>query len=75
MISNKKIKYQQTPIEEQLISPSTVIKSSSILLMPRGDEAGKQVNYTNIPVQQTPKREIIIVGGNNGMSSDMCTRK
>ena len=39
------------------------------------DEVGQHINLTNIPGPQKSKREIISVLGNNGMGSDINTRK
>ena len=39
------------------------------------DDFGKHVNLTNIPGPQESKRGIISVIGNNGIVSDMHTRK
>ena len=66
---------QQTDIEEQLSPPSTVTKASGIMLVSGGDEVVQHFSPTNIPGPKYPKRDIISVLGNNGMGSDMHTRK
>ena len=43
--------------------------------MSGNDEVGQNVNLTNIPVPQESKKEVISILGNDGMGSDIHTRK
>ena len=70
-LSVQHIKY----IEERIYPPSTVIQASIILMMSRDDEVSQHVNSTKILRQKIPKTEIIFDRGNNGMVSDIRTRK
>ena len=45
------------------------------MLVSGGDEVVQHFSPTNIPGPKYPKRDIISVLGNNGMGSDMHTRK
>ena len=61
---------------KEYISPSsTAMKASGILQMSGCDEADQYISPTNIPGPQEPKIDIMRVLGNNGMCSDIRTRK
>ena len=70
---SKKFKDKKTVNEKQLALKSVVMKSSALFL--RYCDIGLHVIFSNTPVPQEPKRNIITVLGNNGISSDMRTRK
>ena len=62
-------------LKEYLYLPSIVMKASRFFPMSKYDEASQHVNSTNIPGQNIPNKEIIVVCGNNRMSSDIHPRK
>ena len=70
-----KVQWSEEDIEEQVSPSSTVMKVSGILPMSEYDEVGQQVVPTNLLGPHGSSREIGSILVNNGMGSDINTRK